>query len=92
MEMEEKGQCPTQNAQWYNKAHSYRKCTQRRNRRDLSVPKYSRGMLIIDGAYFEQGTAKYLYDKYGISLFNSNSPESLIQYFVETIEEWLQTK
>lgn len=49
-------------------------------------------MLIIDGAYFEQGTAKYLYDKYGISLFDSNSPESLIQYFVETIEEWLQIK
>ena len=90
MEMEEAGQIPTQNAQWYNKAHSYRKCTQRRNNRELSVPKYNRGMLIIDGAYFEQGTAKYLNDKYGISLFDSNSPELLIQNFIETIEEWLQ--
>ena len=90
MEMEEAGQIPTQNAQWYSKAHSYRKCTQRRNNRELSVPKYNRGMLIIDGAYFEQGTAKYLNEKYGISLFESHSPEVLIQNFIETIEEWLQ--
>jgi hypothetical protein len=49
-------------------------------------------MLIIDGAYFEQGTTKYMLNKFGINLFDTTSPDALVQNFVDTIEEWLNVQ
>ena len=54
---------PAQNNQWYNKARSYRK----RKYRSTTVPRSERAMLVIDGAYFEQGTHKFFMDNYEVN-------------------------
>lgn len=87
--MEDYYQFQAQNHQWYNKAQSYRRRAHRQGKRWGTAPRVGRAMLIIDGAYFEQGTAKYMVDKFGINLFDTNAPELLIENFVKTIEEWL---
>mmetsp|Transcript_3579 Transcript_3579/g.4378 ORF Transcript_3579/g.4378 Transcript_3579/m.4378 type:complete len:90 (+) Transcript_3579:8-277(+) len=89
--MEETYQTPAQNTQWYNKAHSYRKRVQRRNFGAAASNK-TRAFLIIDGAYFEQGTASYLNENFGINLFDTIQPEVLVENFVNALEENLQVQ
>lgn len=88
-EMEAFYQFPAQNNQLFQKSRSYRHSVERKAKRCASVPLKTRALLIIDGAYFEQGTASYMNTKYGINLFDTSTPEFLLQCFVSTIEEEL---
>lgn len=92
-------QSPAQNYQWYNKARSYRK----RKYRSPTPPVATRALLMIDGAYFEQGSFKYFTEKQEFdsntsaypsspftgNLFDTNNPEILISSFVNSIEEMM---
>lgn len=90
--MEQLYQFPAFNSQWYNNSQKGTERTQKRSKRCTSATRASRALLIIDGAYFEQGTAAYMYTKFGIDLFSTATPDVLLQSFIETIEEELQVK
>lgn len=91
--MESYYQYPSQNRYWHNTGRSHhRKVTQKKTRKCATMPQLLRAMLIIDGAYFEQGTTKYMLNKFGINLFDTTSPDALAQNFVDTIEEWLNVQ
>ena len=87
--MEEHYQFPNRGYQRVKKQMVSRKVTQCKQTRYNNAPKGTRAMLIIDGAYFQQGTEKYLNDKFGVNLYDTSSPDILMVNFIETIEEWL---
>ena len=86
--MEYNSYYPVQNNQWYNNSQTYRKSAYRKARRFTHSPQYPRALLIIDGAYFEQGTISFFKNQFSIDLFSCDSPSTLISSFISMIEEY----
>lgn len=87
--MEAQHQFPVQNSYWHPQQS---RTSQRVTKRATAQLRPARAMLVIDGAYFEQGTETYLRSKYNMRLLDAFAPDLMLQSFVEVIEEWLNVK